>query len=46
MTGKMIVSGKEFGVTPGITILNSTYLHGDLTDNSYCNNRVLEMWKP
>jgi hypothetical protein len=35
--------GKEFWVTPGMTILQSTFLHGDLTNDSYYSNEVLEM---
>ncbi len=41
-TGKM-TGGKEFWVTPGMTILQSTFLHVDLTNNSYYSNEVLEM---
>ncbi len=40
--GKMSVGGQEFKVTPGTTISHSTFLHGDLTDGSYCETGVLE----
>ncbi len=40
-TGKMSVGGQEFKVTPGTTISHSTFLHGDLTDRSYCETGVL-----
>ncbi len=43
VTGKMTMSGKEFWVTPGTTISYSTFLKEDLTDDSYCNNGVLEL---
>jgi hypothetical protein len=42
-TGKMSVGGQEFKVTPGTTISHSTFLHGDLTDGSYCETGVLEL---
>ncbi len=41
--GKMSVGGQEFKVTPGTTISHSTFLHGDLTDGSYCETGVLEL---
>jgi hypothetical protein len=41
--GKMAVGGQEFRVTPGTTISNSTYLHGDLTDGSYSETGVLQL---
>jgi hypothetical protein len=40
MMGKMIVSSKEFWVTQGRIISHSTFLHGDLTHDSYCKNTV------
>jgi hypothetical protein len=43
MTSKMIKRSKELRVTPGTTISHPTFLHRDLTNDSYCNNRVLEM---
>jgi hypothetical protein len=42
-TGKMSVGGLEFKVTPGTPISHSTFLHGDLTDGSYCETGVLEL---
>jgi hypothetical protein len=39
----MAVLGQEFRVTPGTTISHSTFLHGDLTDGSYCETGVLEL---
>jgi hypothetical protein len=41
--GKMSVGGQEFKATPGTTISHSTFLHGDLTDRSYCETGVLEL---
>ncbi len=41
--GKMSVGGQEFKVTPGTTISHSTFLHGDLMDQSYCEIVVLEL---
>jgi hypothetical protein len=43
MRGKMVMSGKEFWVTEGTTISYSAFLLEGLTDDSYCNYRVLEM---
>ncbi len=41
--GKMAMGGQEFRVTPGRTISHSTFLHGDLTDGSFCETGVLEL---
>ncbi len=38
----MSVGGQEFKVTPGMTISHFTFLHGDITDGSYCETGVLE----
>ncbi len=43
MKSKKTVSGKEFRVTSGMTILHSNFMHVDLTDDSYCKNGVLEL---
>jgi hypothetical protein len=39
----MSVGGQEFKVTPGTTISLSTFLHGDLTNGSYCETGMLEL---
>ncbi len=39
----MSVGGQEFKVTPSTTISHSTFLHGDLTDGSYCETGVLDL---
>jgi hypothetical protein len=39
----MAMLGQEFRVKPGTTISHSTFLHGDLTDGSYCETVVLEL---
>ncbi len=36
----MTMSGNEFQVNPGTTILHSFFMHEDLTDDSYCSNGV------
>ncbi len=41
MVSKLTIVGKEFWVTPGTTISHSTFLLGDLMDDSYCSNGVL-----
>ncbi len=39
----MSVGSQEFKVTPGTTISHSTFLHGDLTDERYCETGLLEL---
>ncbi len=42
MTSELTVGSKKFLMTPGTTISHSTFLHDDLTDNSYSSNSMLE----